>query len=252
MAAQLDRDGSVMKELPPIWDGLTAKGVTPAVTEAQTQHLPNRPFAIDDPKGFNLSPHVPTRDLLNLFYQNQMQINGGKNNKFVAYGNSGALVMGHYENGDKLPLWRIAREYTLADNFFMGTFGGSFLNPFWLVCACTPRYPNADQAPAKDQIAVLEADRVTLKLADDSPKSAIQGPPKYVHDGSLTPDFYAINTMQPPYQPSANKPSEGGDPALADPAKPTTLPPQTKRRSAIFSPPRASPGLGMLGLGRPH
>jgi len=229
IAAQLDRDGSVMKELPPIWDGLTAKGVTPAVTEAQTQHLPNRPFAIDDPKGFNLSPDVPTRDLLNLFYQNQMQINGGKNDKFVAYGNSGALVMGHYKNGDKLPLWQIARQYTLADNFFMGAFGGSFLNHFWLVCACTPQYPNADQSPAKDQIAVLEDDGVGLKLADTSPKSAIEGVPKFVHDGTLTPDFYAINTMQPPYQPSANKPAEGGDPALSDPAKPTTLPPQTEK-----------------------
>jgi phospholipase C len=46
IAPQRDRDGSVLKELPPIWDGLTAKGVTPTVTEAQTQHLPNRPFAI--------------------------------------------------------------------------------------------------------------------------------------------------------------------------------------------------------------
>jgi len=83
IAPQLDRDGSVLKELPPIWDGLTAKGVTPAVSEAQTQHLPNRPFAIDDPKGFNLSFDIATRDLLNLFYQNQMQINRGKNDKFV-------------------------------------------------------------------------------------------------------------------------------------------------------------------------
>src|SRR5882757_8792975 len=56
---QLDRDGSVMKELPPIWDGLTAKGVTPAVTEAQTQHLPNRPFAIDDPKVSTFHPTFP-------------------------------------------------------------------------------------------------------------------------------------------------------------------------------------------------
>ena len=149
IAPQRDRDGLVLKELPPIWDGLTAKGVTPSVTEAQTQHLPNRPFAIDDPNGFNLSLGVATRDLLNLFYQNQMQINRGKNDKFVAYGNSGALVMGHYKNGDKLPLGQIARQYTLADNFFMGAFGGSFLNHFWLVCACTPRYPNADQSPAK-------------------------------------------------------------------------------------------------------
>ncbi|HYP57388.1 MAG TPA: alkaline phosphatase family protein, partial [Beijerinckia sp.] len=35
-ALQLDRDGSPLPELPPIWKGLTAK-----VTEAQTAHLPN-------------------------------------------------------------------------------------------------------------------------------------------------------------------------------------------------------------------
>ena len=52
-STQRDRDGSVLKELPPIWNGLTAKGVTPPVTQAQTEHLPNQPFAIDDAKGFN-------------------------------------------------------------------------------------------------------------------------------------------------------------------------------------------------------
>src|SRR5437879_8758909 len=51
---QRDRDGSVLKELPPVWDGLTAKGVVPAVTQAQTEHLPNAPFAIDDPNRLNL------------------------------------------------------------------------------------------------------------------------------------------------------------------------------------------------------
>ena len=107
IAPQRDRDGLVLKELPPIWDGLTAKGITPTVTEAQTRHLPARPFAIDDPDGFNLSFDVATRDLLNLFYQNQMQINRGKNDNFVAFGNSGALVMGHYKNGDKLHYGRL-------------------------------------------------------------------------------------------------------------------------------------------------
>jgi phospholipase C len=57
---QLDRDGSVLKELPPVWDGLTAKGVVPPVTQAQTEHLPNAPFAIDDPKGFNTPLSVTT------------------------------------------------------------------------------------------------------------------------------------------------------------------------------------------------
>ena len=147
---QLDRDGSVLKELPPVWDGLTAKGVVPPVTQAQTEHLPNAPFAIDGPKGFNTPLSVTTHDLWHRFYQNQMQIDEGKNDRFVAYADSGALVMGHYDdNGGKLPLWDIAKQYTLADNFFMGAFGGSFLNHFWLICACTPIYPDADRSPAR-------------------------------------------------------------------------------------------------------
>jgi len=230
MSAQRDRDGSVMKELPPVWGGLTATGVTPPITEAQTQHLANEPFAIDDPKGFNAPLDVITRSPWHLFYQHQMQIDGGKNDKFAAYADTGSLVMGYYNtNATKLPLWKIARRYTLADNFFMGAFGGSYLNHFWLVCACTPRYPNADQSPAKNQIAVVESDGASLKIADNSPKSAIDGVPKFVHDGTLTPDFFSVNTMQPPYQPSANKPAKDGDPALADPANPSTLPPQTEQ-----------------------
>jgi phospholipase C len=225
---QRDRDGSVLKELPPIWGGLTAKGVEPAVTQAQTEHLANAPFAIDDPKGFNLPLGVTTRDLWHRFYQNQMQIDGGKNDRFAAYADSGALVMGHYASA-KLPLWDFARQYVLADNFFMGAFGGSFLNHFALICACTPTYPNADQSPAKGSISAVEADGVTLKPAADMPKSAIEGPPKFANDGNLSPDFYAVNTMQPPYQPSANAPAPGGNPAYADPAKPTTLPPQTEQ-----------------------
>ena len=74
---------------------------------------------------------------------------------------------------------------------------------------------------------MVEPDGVTLTLADNSPKSAIDGIPKFVSDGNLTPDFYAVNTMQPPYQPSGNPPARGGDPRYADPMQPTTLPPQT-------------------------
>jgi acid phosphatase len=65
---QTDRDGSVLKELPPIWGGLTAEGVTPAVTQAQTAHLPNKPFAIDDPNGFNVPANVITNDPRHGFY----------------------------------------------------------------------------------------------------------------------------------------------------------------------------------------
>jgi len=225
-ALQRDRDGSVLKVLPPVWNGLTAKGVTPPVTQAMTEHLPNKPFAIDDPAGFNTPLGVATRDLWHLFYQNQMQINGGKNDRFVAYADSGALVMGRYD-GSKLPLWNVAKKYTLADNFFQAAFGGSFLNHQWLACACTPVYPDADKSPARGKIAVVDSGGVTLTLAANSPKSALEGIPKFENNGQITPnDFYAVNTMQPPYQPSANAPAAGGDPRFADPGKDTTLPPQ--------------------------
>jgi acid phosphatase len=224
---QVDRDGSPLKELPPAWGGLTGKGITPPVTEAQTAHLANKPFAIDDPSGFNTGLNVTTRDLWHLFYQNQMQIDGGKNDRFAAFADSGGLVMGHYD-GTKLPLWSVAKKYVLADNFFQGAFGGSFLNHFELACACIPVYPDADKSPAKGLIAAVNPDGVSLTLADNSPKSAIDGPPKFVNNGQITPDFYAVNTMQPPYQPSANDPAKDGDKAYADPTKPTTLPPQTE------------------------
>jgi phospholipase C len=157
-----------------------------------------------------------------------MQIDGGKNDRFAAYADSGGLVMGHYANAG-LPLWDVARQYVLADNFFMGGFGGSFLNHFALICACAPVYPDVDRSPAKNSISAVEADGVTLKPAADSPKSVLDGPPKFVNDGNLTPDFYAVNTMQPPYQPSGNKPAPDGDPAYADRDKPTTLPPQAEQ-----------------------
>jgi phospholipase C len=60
------------------------------VTQAQSEHLPNAPFAIDAPKGFDTPLSVTTHDLWHRFYQNQMQIDGGKNDRFVA-GPSGAL-----------------------------------------------------------------------------------------------------------------------------------------------------------------
>jgi acid phosphatase len=228
MTRQLDRDGTPLQELPPSWNGVTAKGVTPVVTQAQSEHLPNGLFAIDDPNGFNLSLAVTTNDLWHRFYQNQMQINGGRNDRFVAYADSGALVMGYYD-GSKLPLWAIAKNYVLADNFYAAAFGGSFLNHFMLVCACAPYYADADQKPGKSQISVVEEDGVSLKLAPNSPASALSGIPKFVRDGGLTPDFYGVNTMQPPYQPSSVKPAADGDARFADPAAANVMPPQTMK-----------------------
>ncbi len=222
---QVDRDDKPLAELPASWGGLTAKGATPAITEEQTQHFPNRPFQIDAASGLNLAASVPTRDLWHRFYQEQMQIDGGKNDKFAAWSDGGGASMGYYD-GTKLPMWPVAQKYVLTDHFFLGAFGGSFINHFMLVCACVPTYADAANSPAKGKIASVNADGVSLKIKADSPASAIQGAPKFENDGSITPDGYAVNAMQPPYQPSAVKPAASGDQAFADAADPGVLPPQ--------------------------
>jgi acid phosphatase len=166
-----------------------------------------------------------------------MQIDGGRNDEYAAWADSGGLTMGHYDYSHSA-LYALAREYVLADHFFQGAFGGSFLNHQYLVCACAPEYPNADTAPSKPSIAALDraggAYLPHLKVAKDSPASALDGPPKFVKSGNIAPadyfgdnKFYAVNTMQPPYQPSGNPPAaldtEG---RYADPNNATTLPPQ--------------------------
>ncbi len=218
---QADRNGVPLPVLPPTWGG-----ITPSVPQSATAGLPNQPFAIDDPAGFNQGTSVVTRDLVHRFYQDQMQIHGGKLDGYAAWSDAGGLVMGHYD-GRNQALFKLAQQFTLADHFFMGAFGGSFLNHFWLVCACTPVYPNAATSVAKGRLSVVDADGVTLTRSATSPASALDGPPVFLNDGALTPDGFAVNTMQPPYQPSGNAPAAGGDPRLADPAISTTLPPQT-------------------------
>ncbi|RBH43321.1 acid phosphatase, partial [Pseudomonas sp. MWU13-2860] len=149
---QKDFDNAVLPALPPTWGGLTAGGQSVTLSQAQTVGFANKPFQIDDPKGLNVTgvvvpQSVVTRDLIHSFYTNQMQINGGANDKFAAYSDAGGLSMGYYD-GSKMAMWKLAQQYTLADNFFMGAFGGSFLNHQYLVCACAPQYPNADASPA--------------------------------------------------------------------------------------------------------
>ena len=48
-----------------------------------------------------------------------------------------------YYNATSLPEGQLAQQFTLGDNFFHAAFGGSFLNHQWLICACTPKWPNA-------------------------------------------------------------------------------------------------------------
>jgi acid phosphatase len=242
---QLDRDGSILPVLPPTWGGVTAAGVTPVVTQQQSVGLPNAPYAIEH--GFTaqsqatLSTSTVTRDLWHRFYEHQMQIDGGKNDGYAAWSDAGGLALGHYDYS-RSSLYALAQEFVLADNFFQGAFGGSFLNHQYLICVCAPEYPNADSAAAKPSIALLEKDAAggylpRLKTATTPPASALDEPPTFANSGDIAPlnyfgdgKFYAVNTMQPPFQPSRNKPAAGDASfAYADPNNATTLPPQTGR-----------------------
>lgn len=237
--AQKDADNSTLPVLPPAWGGMTAAGQSVVVTQAQSANLPNKPFQIDDVNSpIALPQSVITRDLVHRFYNNQMQINGGANDKFALYSDAGGLTMGYYD-GSKMRMWDIARQYALADNLFIGAFGGSFLTHQYLICACAPQYPNADKSVAAGSISKIDVDAkgnfVRLTPSATSPGSVLNGAQTYANDGALTPAdasgmFYAVNTMQPPYQPSSNAPAGAdGSHLFADPAKANTLPPQTQK-----------------------
>ncbi|OBV37290.1 acid phosphatase [Janthinobacterium psychrotolerans] len=235
---QKDIDGSVLPVLPPTWGGMTAAGQSTVVTQAQSANLPNKPFQIDDANSpISLPQSVVTRDLVHRFYNNQMQINGGANDKFAAYSDAGGLSMGYYD-GSKMKLWDIAKQYALADNLFIGAFGGSFLTHQYLICACAPTYPNADTSVAKGSISKIDVDAkgnfVRLTPAATSPATVLNGAPVYANDSTLTPAdssgmFYAVNTMQPAFQPSSNAPASNDSSKLyADTGKANTLPQQTQ------------------------
>jgi len=210
---QRDHDGSVMPHLPPVFKGDKPDPAYPA-------NLPNGPFRIDAPP-VNVHINQLTPGPIHLYYQNIEQIDGGRNDKFAAMTNVGGWVMGYYD-GSQQKVWQWAKDYTLADNYFMGAFGGSFLNHQWLICACTPVWKDAPES-----IRAQVDEHGHLKRKPGSPASAMDGPAK-LYDGQVTPDGFAVNTSQPPYEPSGVPPAAGGNPDYADPAK-HVVPPQTQK-----------------------
>src|SRR3954451_12115173 len=116
---------------------------------------PNEPFAIDHfiapgdttcpPPGASASngvhkgaglPGGCTRDLVHRFYQEQYQLHGGRQDRYVTGSDAAGLTMGTYDT-TQLPIYTYlhskgAPRYVIADRFFQAAFGGSFLNHQWL------------------------------------------------------------------------------------------------------------------------
>jgi len=200
---QLDHDGTPLPHLTVFDHGKP---------DERFPMLPNGPFAIEQaPVNMSAAQVLPSP--IHAFYHNKEQINGGRNNMFAAMSTVGGWTMAYFD-GSKLKLWKWASEYTLADNFFMGAFGGSYLNHLWLICACTPRHANA---PEKMR-AVLDA-QGKLKKRPESPSAKVGAVQVYsAGGGQVTPEGYSVNTTQPPYQPSGVPPATNGSLDLADPA----------------------------------
>jgi acid phosphatase len=217
---QRDHDGSVLPHLM-VWDHH-------GEADKRFPKMPNAPFQIDGPP-INYSADQVLLSPIHAYYHNIEQINGGKNDMFAAMSNVGGYTMGYFD-GSQMKLWKWAKDYTLADNFFMGAFGGSYLNHQWLICACPPEFKDAPE-PMR---AKLDANGKLLKKPDSG--SAANGAVKTYTvglGGMVTPDGYSVNTTQPPYQPSGAPPAPEGSLDLADPmgtervGRP--LPPQTNR-----------------------
>ncbi|HTH79328.1 MAG TPA: acid phosphatase [Ramlibacter sp.] len=214
---QVGHDGKPLPELV-VWghDGKPAPGFP---------RLPNKPFRIDAPP-VSRPPTTIVPSPIHAFWHNQEQIDGGKNDKFAAMSTVGGWVMGYYD-GSQFRIWQWAKDYTLADNFFMGAFGGSFLNHQYLVCACAPKFDNAPES-----MRVRLDTNGKLEKKPDSPP-ATEGAVRLYSSGGgqVTPDGYAVNTSQPAYQPSGIPPAENGPKELADPAGTKAsglpVPPQT-------------------------
>lgn len=152
-------------------------------------NLPNNIFNIDQyVSSDQISPDVTHR-----YYQQIMQINGGKMDKFALHNITGGMTMGYYTTR-LIPLYQMAQKYTLCDNFFQSGFGCSYFNHVFLIAA----------APA------------VWKNAPSSLTAQVDASGKLIKDGAVTPDGFAVN---------ASYPREGPYPPKSDTSH--LLPPQT-------------------------
>jgi len=196
-----------------------------------TSHFLNAPFSIETyiPAGAKTCPPPGafmatgfkdgtgdpggcTRDIVHRFYQEQYQLDGGKQNRYTTGSDAVGLTQGYYNTKD-LPIYAYLHQddhpkYAIADNFFQAAFGGSFLNHQWLIAAATPKWPGAQHAVVDsngmpNNYALYHA---TGPVADPAGTRACPVPPAVDPNPGLACGDYAVNTIQPTYQPTSSNP----------------------------------------------
>ena len=238
---QRAQDGSRYRCLPQVDVNLTSPPLLVTCTDSRhdvSSAFRNRPFSIDDyieptdttcpvpgaeqPNGTLNGQGLPggcTRDLVHRFYQEKFQSNGGRQDRYVTGSDAVGLSMGHYDT-TRLPIYRYlhsagAPHYVIADRFFAGAHGGSFLNHQWLIAGRAPVVDQSGNVPdptKRPRNSVIDSNGMPTAYPQYEPTSSVL-------DGELTvrcanPDRlvnyrrgcgnFAVNTVQPsnfPYSP---------------------------------------------------
>jgi phospholipase C len=204
----------------------------------------NRPFSIDrfikptdttcpEPgvfaeKGVRKGSGKPggcTRDLVHRFYQEKYQIDGGKQDRYVTGSDAVGLTMGTYDT-KKLPIYQYlhsagAPHYVVADHFFQGANGGSFLNHQWLIAGRAPVVDKTAPIPPENKAAansIVDANGMPIKYEQYTPtrSDVVDGQltvacadPSQVENYQKACGNFAVNTVQP-----SNRPHADGSPAI--------------------------------------
>ena len=186
---------------------------------ATTCPLPSQ-FAAHGVLNGSGQPGGCTADLVHRFYQEQYQLNGGMQNRYAQGSDAVGLTMGYY-NTQALPLYAYLHQaghpkYAIADNFFQGAFGGSFLNHQYLIAAAAPVWVNAvNDGGSQDLHSVVDSNGMPNNYAlYASPLGTSVGDRQETQSCSpggrrppMQPAFpcgdFAVNTTQPTYHPFA-------------------------------------------------
>jgi acid phosphatase len=177
------------------------------------------PFGV--PRGQGLSGGC-TRDLVHKFYQEQYQLDGGRQDRYVTGSDSAGMSMGVYDTR-ALPIYKYLHSgnhphYAIADDFFQAAFGGSFLNHQWLIAATTPTVPGAaNDGSSADRHSIIDRNGMPQTKGAVNPTFGLSQYPLYIAPdpvldrewtikcGSTTLPVacgdYAVNTSQPVYRP---------------------------------------------------
>jgi acid phosphatase len=197
---------------------------------AFTSHFLNAPFSIEQfipkdartcpqpgvfaPNGLTPSPsNLPggcTRDIVHRFYSEQYQLDDGRQDRYTTGSDAAGLTQGYY-NTRALPIYEYLHggnhpHYAIADDFFQSAFGGSFLNHQWLIAAASPTWPGA---PAANH-SIIDSNGMPTNTPLYTPtgpfldRQLTQVCPSAVANRAC--GDYAVNTIQPAYQPFKGTP----------------------------------------------